>query len=497
MAARGIVRQLGLPEECFEISGVNLGAASALGVGVRISGLSADLSTFIAILSAALQISTSSDFVATGHIASSQGDITAVKGILAKLEAAINDSSIKRFIYPDLRDDASLKALSPSQRDRSITAIMAARDAIHTTAVRGIDELVSEVFAEEDIVLASLKEGFFDVSGPRGDGSDPVTNAISYLANDNERRFWSVLQRYFSAGMCDEGKELLDAFAHFYIRRRRYPTAFGAKLFQLLCSLPPAVRRLNIKFPILDRAVCAGVGKLAQSNDYDDVPSLLDAALGRHIIPKNEPCRLNDLSGKGTPDTDCMAFDAIASLINEQTLAREISIPIDSARGSYTLASSTVETYGEFIGTLESFYIHMKLYIGDSPAGMSDTPKARSEAIAILERTFYDKGQDKAAFARARDGTGGGMKFILDAVTEQYKTEEHAKYILRVFKDAMSEMEWDEQVQFMRGAMKRLGPFLPVDLRDEPADRFTGNCEAVVRAYVQSVDRMGQLLRTM
>ena len=89
------------------------------------------------------------------------------------------------------------------------------------------------------------------------------------------------------------------------------------------------------------------------------------------------------------------------------------------------------------------------------------------------------------------------MRSILDAVTEQYKSEEQAKYILRIFKDAMNEMEWEEQVQFMRGAMKRLRPILPPDLKDEPAERFAKNWEPIVRAYVQSFDRIGQLLRTM
>ena len=158
-----ILEKLKLPQKNFEVSAVNLGAASALDVGVTVSGLSADVPVFIAILSQALRVSISDDFVATGHIASVEGDIGAVKGIPAKVEAAKADDSIRRFIYPNLEKDESLKVLSPNERERSIDSIMAARDSICTQAVGGIGQLVREVFTEESIVLAGLREDFFGI----------------------------------------------------------------------------------------------------------------------------------------------------------------------------------------------------------------------------------------------------------------------------------------------------------------------------------------------
>ena len=356
--------------------------------------------------------------------------------------------------------------------------------------------MVREVFAEENVLLTSLQEGFFEVAGPQ-DGGDPISAAVSYFTDNNEKRFWNALQRYFSAGACDEGKELLEAYAVFFIRRRRYPTGFGARLLQMIYSVPPQVRRLKIEFPILDRAVCATIDRLAQQYDYDDVPLLYDAALGRHLVHKSQSCKPEEPLGTGTPDADCTVFDTIISMINEQALAREIGIPVDSARASYTLPSSTVETYAEFLDTLQAFYIHLKRYVGGNTASVPDMVNARSEAVALLERAFLHRGQGEAAFAKARDGTEGGMRAVLDAVTEQCKTEEQAKHILRIFKDAISEMEEEEKVRCMRGAMKRLGPFLPADLRNEPAERFVKNWEAIIQAYVQSIDRISQLLRTM
>jgi hypothetical protein len=491
-----IAGQLGLPPKCFEIAGVNLGAASSLDVGISISGLSADLPAFIAMLSQAVQIPLRDDFVATGHIASPHGDITAVKGIPAKLEAATNDGSINRFIYPNVRDDVSLKVVSPSQRERSIIAVMSARDVIQTTAVRDIDELVREVFAEEDVLLGSLREDFFDVSSPQS-SSDSISKVLSYLTGDNEKRFWNTLQRYFTAGMSDEGKELLEAYAAFFISRQRYPASFGAKLFQLICSVPPQVRRLKVKFPILNKAVCTEIVRLMRQKDCDDVALLFDATLGRHIVHEDITCRFGEQSVLEPSDTDCVAFDAITSMINEPALVREVDIFIDSARGSYMLTSSTVDTFEEFLDTLQAFYIHLERCISPDSAQELDAVEARQRMIALLNRTFQDRGGHKAAFVIAREGTKGGMRSLLDALTERFKAERRAAYIQRIFKDAFDTSNWDESVRFMRGAMKRLAPFLPEEMRNEPAERFAENWEPIIQAYVQSLDGVGQLLKTM
>ena len=86
-----------LPKK-FLISAVNLGVASSLDLGMHISGFSADISIFLGMLSAGLQIPLTDDIVTTGHIASVAGDISAVKAIPAKIEAVKAEGSVTRFI---------------------------------------------------------------------------------------------------------------------------------------------------------------------------------------------------------------------------------------------------------------------------------------------------------------------------------------------------------------------------------------------------------------
>jgi len=492
-----ILKKLELSHKNFEISAVNLGAASALDVGVTISGLSGDTAVFIAMLSQALQIPVSGEFVTTGHIASQAGDISAVKGISVKAEAAANDKTAKHFIYGDLEKDESLKLLSPNQRNRSIDAIMAVSDSVRTKAVSGIGELIREVFTEKNIVLARLKKEFFDISTIQDSSHDPISDTINFLVDNNEKRFWNVLQRYFSTGEHEKAKELLQAFAQFFLSKQRYPKGFGARLHQLICSLPPAVRRLKIMFPALDTGSCLMLGQLAGKVDHEDVLTLLDAAHGKNMASHVETRPDSKLLIAGTSDSDCVVFDAVVSQIRTQAIALQVDISIDSARGSYILESSTVETPEEFLDIIVAFFIHMKRYISSSTDKVEDMTRARTEAIALQQRAFRDKGGDLAAFARARDGTKGGMRTVLDALTEQYKGEKKEAYVEMIFHDAIEALGWDERVRCIRGLIKRAGQCFPEEFKNKPPERFARNYKSIFRTYVKSLDSIDQFLRTM
>ncbi len=487
-----ITDQLKLAQMNFEISAVNLGAASAIDVGIDISGMSADVTAFIAILSQALGMSVSSDYVATGHIASVNGNISAVKGIPAKVEAAQKDSSVRYFIHPDL-DDESLKVLSPNQMDSSIKAIVAARDRLRSRAVKDIDQLVRLVFIEDSIVLASLKEGFHEISMIPDKFNNPTDGVTNFLTCRNEERFWDVMYVLFSKDP-EKGKELLQAFAKFYIGKREYKKGFGVRLLQLLRSLSSAVR-CQLDFPILDRDLCSKLISYAKESDYDDRRILLNTIDGKNIEDIS-PISVQPefkLSGSG-----CTVFNTVASLINEQALAKKFSA-IDSARACFIIESLKVNSYEELINILQAYYIHMQRYTGSGPE-KPDMSQARSEVIKLLESTFRDKGGDKAAYVQARDCTQGGIRSILDHITEHYKVQKQEAYINRVFKDAIADMDWQERVKSIRAVIKEVGRFLPEELKNQPPEKFARSdetIEIIIRTYVRCSDNFNQSLSRM
>jgi hypothetical protein len=489
-----ILEELQVPRRHYEISAVNLGAASALDVGTSVSGFSADVPIFLALLSAGLDLPLPDDLVSTGHIASVEADIAAVRALAAKVQAAVADGSIGCFLYPDLDKDKSLGVLSPQERDRSVAAVQGARDSLYIKPVGGIGELVREVFAEEQIVQASLKTGFFLILKRRPRCENPLPNAVYLLAN-NRRRFWRVLEQLLLAGQADRARELLRAFAQFHADRQSYPSHFGQRLLRLFRSLPPAVWRA-IPVPMIDFALCVAVVKGTRARDGEDVFALFDAVRGRRIERDVEPYPAGSPPEPAPSDPEGIALGAIASQITEQTLARRIGIPIDSARGCYVLASSTIETYHEFLDTLAAFYIHLQRHLHPNTVESPDMARARSQALDLLKEVFRGEEGDKAAFARARDGIDGGMRVILDLLTEQFKRDEQALYVQRVFKEAMP-VDWNERVAFMRGAMKWLGTLLPADLRDEPPERFAGRPEAIIQVFVESLDRVNRIVSTL
>jgi len=490
-----ITDTLDLTRKNFEISAANLGAASVLDVSITVSGLSADVPIFIAMLSEALQISVSNDFVATGHIASVEGEISAVKGIPAKVEAAMNDGSIECFICPDLEKDESLKALSPIQRNLSIDAIMAARESIHTRAVSDIGQLSRQVFTAESIVLASLREGFFRVSMILDKFNNPCQDVVSFLTYNNQKRFWDILDYHFLSGHCGKGRELLRSFTQFYIRRKEYPRDFGARLFQLIRSVPPALRKLKIAFPILDQGLCNDLITSAGNNDYDDISLLFDAVRGRNIANSSP---INIQPEIKVSDSESMVFDTIVSMINEQALAEKFGI-IDSARACFVLEQPKFETFQEFLDVLETFIIHLQRYIGSS-FEIPNTDAPRNKAVELLKNTFNNKGGDKAAFVQARNGTQGGIRFILDMITEQCKAEKQDAYIDRVLKDVIPDMTLDERVKCIQAIMKKIGPFLPEDIKNQPLKRFARNDDTlrtIILTYVRCRDKFNQSLSRM
>jgi hypothetical protein len=476
----------------FEISAVNLGAASAIDVGIDVSGLSADLPIFIAMLSEALQIPVSSDFVSTGHISSVDGDISAVEGIPEKVEAAQKDRSVRYFLHPDL-DDESLKVLSPNQMDSSIKAVTVARDHIRTWAVRDIGQLARLVFTEESIVLASLKEGFFDISMIPGRFNNPIQDVISFLTCNNQERFWNVMYYLFNEEP-EKGKQLLDIFVQFFLGEKRYLKCFGAGLLQLMRSLS-SVARGRIDLPILDRDLCSRLISYAKVRDYDDRRILLNIIDCKNI---EDTCPINTQPEFKLSDSECMVFNTVVSLINEQALAKKFSA-IDSARACFFLESLKVKSYEELINILQAYYIHMQRYTGSSPE-KPDMSEARCEAIKLLESTFRDKGGDKAAFVRARDCTQGGIRSIIDMITEQYKAQKQSAYINRVFKDAIADMDWQERVKCIRAVIKEVGRFLPEELKNQPPERFARDdetIETIIRTYVRCSDKFNQSLSRM
>jgi len=484
------------PRRKVEVSVVNLGGASAANLPVTVSGFSADVPVLLALLSAALAMPVPQDLVATGHVASPVGDITLVKNIAAKVAAAAADPATRRFLCPAADRDPSTTTLSPAETRQAVDALAKAKSEIQILPVGNVADLIQTVFSQEDIVRASLSNGFFAAHDGANEASDPVDTAVRFLTGHNEQRFRDVLEQSLIAGSSQAATELLVARAQYQISQQAYPPGLGTRLRQLLRSLPPATRRLKITYPLVPIRCVIEMTQFAGEPDHDDVVLLFEAASGRGI-ERRDPFWVDEKpTDTGTLQSGDAALETVVSEISTDTLTRTIGQPIDKARAVYSLDCITAGSSGEFHDGISAFYLHLLCHTREVLAP-TDMPAVAANAHALLERAFAGHGGTNAAQADARSGTNGGMRVVLDKLTERFRTEEYAKHVSLVLKEALDPLEWTAKVAFMAALLERLGPHLPPDIRAQPPDRLAGECELVVRAYVESMDQVGELLRRL
>lgn len=492
--ADSIFNSLAVPEKCFEISAVNIGAASVNDIGLNISGFSADVPMLLAILSAVLQIPVSDSLVSTGHIASPDGHITMVKNIPAKLNAAVKADSIDTFIYPPIDQDSSLNNLTPAEKNRISDAVATAKGNIRTVEVSDINELVREVFTEEQMALASLRHGFYNESGVPSTRETPSTKAVEYFTKNNEKRFFEALEHKLLAGRGDDARKFLLSYGRFYIHRKIYPERIGNELHKLVHALPPETRRLKLDFPLLPMSECIQLSQFAKESDHDDVFLLFKATFGE----KTQQFKIADkgLDIVSANDQNNGKLQLILSQIDAKALTRLISLPIDSARAVYIMDSVILDSFDRFNDTLSSFYLHLLRHTR-TVSDPVDSNIVGAEAFALAERAFLKKGGLQAAFTEARTATDGGLRLVFDTITDQFKREQHEKHIDHILKLTMDPLDWEGKVALMRDILKYLTPYLPKDIVSQPPERFAAHYETLIKAYVQSMDQIKALFHSL
>jgi len=125
-----ITSNLGNPLKNYEISIKNIGATALAGIGIEISGFSADMPILLSLISTSLQVGIRQDVVCTGHVASIDGDLAPVRGISAKLDAAHSTPEILAFVLPDMEKDRSLVSSDCFQKKYTIRSKIFAKNCL-------------------------------------------------------------------------------------------------------------------------------------------------------------------------------------------------------------------------------------------------------------------------------------------------------------------------------------------------------------------------------
>jgi hypothetical protein len=484
---------LGQPIQDYDLAFVNLGCASVTGIPLLIQGFSADLSVFLALFSAGSGVPVAQDRVFSGHIASPHLEVRMVGHLWEKMEAAAADPSITTFVCPSLEGDKSLNTLSPREKEHAEEAVIRWNEHGKVCHVLDVGELFTVAFSEGSIVLSGLERGFFEVRIPSGSIESPADRAVEYFVRDNEGRFWVAVEGSFFPGDVSRVRELLHARLHFHIQRESYPKDFGLRLLQLVATLPPYLRTRRGLFPLLPIRECILLTQFALDSDLEDFQRLLDAIRGKGMS-RSKPQVPLQVQSQGDP-ADALLND-ILSRIEARALSDEVGQRIDAARATFLLENVTVNSDEEFHEIVTSFYIHLLRTCG---VVMEVNPEAvADDAYALLSRAFSRQGGPQAALAAGRCGIHGGMRQVLDVLTETLRREEEAKRTDRILQESLlGSDKWGERVGVAAALLRRFGPDLPPEIASKTPEQCAHHIQDLIRVSVASMEQVKCLLRSL
>jgi hypothetical protein len=294
----------------------------------------------------------------------------------------------------------------------------------------------------------------------------------------------------------EKARLLLMSFIDFHVKNRHYPENFGEQLLRLVISLPPSTRKLDDLFPLLSTDLCIQLSQHAQKSDHEDVRRLYKAAFGDEIDGLRASVHRSERTGLSEEDEEVALLERLLAEISKENLAKKLGRRWDEARASYTPAAVTVKNGFEFNDAITAFYAHIVRRTG-SPWGHMDPNALSTKALANLKKAFARKGGYDAALSEGIYGTNGGMRFVFDTLTEFLKEEEKAEYVNMVFKVTMDSLDWDAKDRFMEIFRERIGPRLPDELRELPSDRLARHWEEILRCYVESTDKVVELMKRL
>lgn len=186
----------------------------------------------------------------------------------------------------------------------------------------------------------------------------------------------------------------------------------------------------------------------------------------------------------------------ILSKISREALAQTIGLKIDLARISYQMDQVIIESFEELNESMLSYYVYLLQHL-DRIRIPVDFNALNAELFGLINRAFSNNGGLKFAIEESRTGVWGGMRYILDRITDQFKKEEQEKIIDLVLKYSFDPLEWDIKVSLIKDLIEVLKPVLAPEIYSQPPERFANNYEILIRSYVNSIDQVTHTFQTI
>lgn len=182
--------------------------------------------------------------------------------------------------------------------------------------------------------------------------------------------------------------------------------------------------------------------------------------------------------------------DRILGLLDQSKINREVLMADDEARETFRLPTLRARDHREFKYIVTVYYQHHMAYTGQ---GKPSEDQAFGEVKRLLDNVFsedaYQEGYN-IAMEYGIDGERGGMREVLNRITEELKRRHLQKYIDAVFHEHVDVRSKADNMELSRAYFRRFGSVLEkFGVRVEP-DTFAWNTRAALEYHRQVLEKI-------
>ena len=485
-----VLAGLGIGPSSYRIALTNPELTSILDRRMAVSGFSADLAVFLALLSATLDVPMRPGLVATGHLASPQGDIRMVRDMAAKTKAILEDGSAALFLHPPFDAGSALASLAPNALQATYEGLLQVRRMLRTRVVAHLGELVPAAFDGYAMLRASLAHDFLDWT-PTTPPATPIAQAIECIGAHNRERYWTFLSEAFVQGNRGRVTELLGWWLDRHRHREEYPIGLGKKLEDLLYRTPAYLRRTVFREPLFSSAALYPLRNYLGEQDLEDYYRLLHHLYGGARRGDGAP-----LSATADPPPAPAMEERVRRLLQDiapQALVRRIGGPINDARASFGCDSTQAPSARAFEETVAAFYLHLMRHLGRI-TGDAEANDGLPDAVALLDRAV--RGGYEAALENALSGRQAGLRGVLDAMAERCALEEQNNQVEAVLAECIDTLPLSERAGFTGAFLRVTGLDTQAACPSEATERLAGDPRSLVTLYLSSLQPFRTVVRS-
>lgn len=469
---------LGLSQGRFMINLERPAYSSVLGRDVVVEETSLGPAAFLAMVSAVTQIRLPQDTVVTGHISSSQGDLSPVEHLDVKLRTVIGRSGFVRFLHPPL-DDPSVSQFLPRTLDKFMMAVAQASHDLYVRSVGDVFELVEEMFSEASIIRGAVLTGFFQESRQSVCVETPVGRILDSLTADLPARLWQSLNALLRQEEFEVFKEVLDGYLRLSIRLESSTDSILPRLMGLIRALPPSVkRRIHFEDETLD--LVHELHRVQGTEGSSDLQAF------ERVVRETGETPYSVVADGETIEEENVLDEIIVELrmAVDETSIEEAFL---GAYRTFVFGEKEIATDEDLEEEVSRFLIHLKYQMGESDKSPLQGDLG-VESRSLVEESYANHGGWMGAVRDSRQLTHGGLSGVLKSVALHLCRERVNRVRVKHLKSLVAADDFETPVRIMAALKRKYGSILPREVMDSPDEAFAKRWVDVLLLVLSAMD---------